>query len=345
MTDPMDTRYPAPDPAPGRDPGIPATDLPVDLAGTAAYGGPGWVHRAPAHRDELGTLWAPCGVASEFGPLRSVLLHRPGPEVDDLADPDDALMLEPLDPDRLRAQHDGVAAAYRAQGVEVHYVDPPGSRPGIPPNLLFCADVFFMTPEGAVVGRPASAVRAGEERWVARALAELGIPVLRTVAGEATFEGADALWLDGNTVMVGRGLRTNDEGVAQVEATLAEQGVATLVVDLPMGSMHLMGEIRIVDHDLAFVRRGLCPWRAVQALEAAGYDVHAFPSEAEVASGMAHNFVVLGPRRILMPAGNPESRAAYEALGVTCHDVPVDQVARAAGAIGCLTGVLERSQG
>lgn len=331
-----------------------ATPSSDDLATTSAYGGPGWVPRAPSHRDDLGSLWARCGVASEYEPLRAVLLHRPGPEVDALggpdADPDAALMLEPLDPERLRAQHDGVAAAYRAQGVQVLYVEPPGAEaevrrspaPPTPPNLLFCADVFFMTPEGAIVGRPASAVRAGEERWVARALADLGIPILRTVAGQGTFEGADALWLDGNTVLVGRGLRTNDEGAAQVEATLAEQGVATRIVDLPLASMHLMGEIRIVDHDLAFVRRGLCPWRAVEALEDAGCEVHVFPSEAEVVSGMAHNFVVLGPRRILMPAGNPASRAAYESLGVECHEVPVDQVARAAGAIGCLTGVLER---
>ena len=98
-----------------------------------------------------------------------------------------------------------------------------------------------MTPEGAILGRPASTVRAGEERWIARRLADLGIPIARTVRGQGTFEGADAMWLDATTVLVGRGLRTNAEGAAQVAATLGEMGVETIVVDMPWGTMHLMG--------------------------------------------------------------------------------------------------------
>jgi hypothetical protein len=121
-------------------------------------------------------------------------------------------------------------------------------------------------PSGAVVGRPASSVRAGEERWLARSLADLGIPILRTVGGHGTFEGADALWLTPERVLVGLGIRTNLEGARRLAATLAEQGIETMEVDLPHASMHLIGEIRIVDRDLAFVRRGRCPWRAVQAL-------------------------------------------------------------------------------
>jgi len=45
--------------------------------------------------------------------------------------------------------------------------------------LMFVSDLMFMTPEGAVLARPASTVRAGEERWVARRLAELGVPILK----------------------------------------------------------------------------------------------------------------------------------------------------------------------
>jgi arginine deiminase len=312
---------------------------PDDLTAASAYGGAGWVPRTRSLREEIGSLWGPCGIASEWRPLSSVLLHRPGPELEEVDDPGGSLMLAPLDPGAVREQHDRMAEAYRAAGVAVHYVDPTDTPP---PNQMFCADLMVMTPSGAIVGRPASPVRAGEERWVARRLGDLGIPVLRTVSGTGVFEGADALWLDGGTTLVGRGLRTNEEGAAQVEATLAEMGVRTILVDLPHASMHLMGEIRIVDRDLAFVRRGRCPWRAVQALEAAGFQIRFFPSEEEARRGMAHNFVVLGPRRILMPAGSPRSQAAYEAAGVECVTVPVDQIARAAGGIGCLTAVLER---
>lgn len=308
----------------------------------SAYGGPGWTPRTTTLREELGSLWGSCGLSSEWEPLRAVLLHSPGSELDGLGDPDTALMLEPLEPERLREQHDEMARVYEDNGVRVHYVAPDRVPP---PNQMFCADLMFMTPEGAIVGRPASSVRAGEERWVAKALADMGSPILRTVAGRGTFEGADGLWLRPDTVVVGRGLRTNEEGAAQVEATLSEQGVRTILVDLPHGSMHLMGQIRIVDRDLAFIRRGRCPWRAMQALEKAGYEIRFFPSEEETRTGMAHNFVVLGPRRILMPDGNPDSRAAYEESGVECVTLPVDHIARAAGAIGCLTAVLERGGG
>ena len=57
---------------------------------------------------------------------------------------------------------------------------------------------------------------------------------------------------------------------------------------------------------------------------------------------MALNFITLGPRRILMPAANPDTQAFFESLGIQCHTVEVDELIKAAGAIGCLTGVIHR---
>jgi N-dimethylarginine dimethylaminohydrolase len=48
---------------------------------------------------------------------------------------------------------------------------------------MFMADLMFMTPEGMILARPASDVRAGEERQAARKLAELGIPIVRSISG------------------------------------------------------------------------------------------------------------------------------------------------------------------
>ena len=67
------------------------------------------------------------------------------------------------------------------------------------------------------------------------------------------------------------------------------------------------------------------------------------PEEEEASLGRAFNFVTLGPRRILMPAGNPASQAFYESLGITCVTTPTHELAKAAGAVGCLTGVLRRA--
>lgn len=270
-----------------------------------------------------------------------MLLHRPGPEIDDIADPDAVQMLSAPDPQHARVQHDELAAAYRAAGVEVHLVEP-GSTP--PPNTMFVADLVFMTSEGAILGRPASTVRAGEEVHVARRLADLRIPVLRTIRSSGTFEGADAAWLDPGTVLVGLGLRTNEQGAEQVAATLSEMGVQTVFTDLPAETMHLMGQLRFADRDLAIAWEQRLSERTVAILREKGLRVLPIPSEEEATRGMALNLVTLGPRRVLMPAGNPRTRAFLEENEIECTRVQIGELAKAAGGIGCMTGVLERGR-
>lgn len=311
----------------------------IALHNLAAYGGEGWSPRERTLEQEIGNIWQFCGQRNEYSPLKTVLLHRPGKELESDQNPNHLQMLDKVDPAQARQQHDTMAEAYRAAGVEVIYLEP-DRRP--PPNQMFVADLIFMTPEGAVVGRPASQMRAGEERWLARRLADYGIPILRTVNANGVFEGADAAWLDAQTVLIGRGLRTNAAGASQVAATLESLGVRTLQADLPYGTMHLMGMLRIVDRDLALAWPTRLAYSAVEALRERGYRVHFLPEQSEAIAGAALNFVTLAPRRILMPAGNPVSREFYESLGIHCTTVDIGELAKAAGAIGCLTGVLHR---
>jgi arginine deiminase len=310
-----------------------------DIFSTAAYGGPGWSPRSASLRDEMGAIWAACGLTSEWSLLRAVLLHRPADELEASRHPDAVQMLAPLDVARAQSQHMAMAQAFRQAGVAVTYVEPVGPAP---PNLMFVADLMFMTPEGVILGRPASTVRAGEERLVARRLAELGIPILRSVRGRGTFEGADAAWLDTQTVLLARGLRTNAQGAAQVASSLREMEVEVIQVDLPPGTMHLMGQLRFADRDLAIAWPGRLSGGAIHAVRSHGYRLHFLPDEAEATYGMALNFVTLGPKHILMPSGNPIAQAFYEDLGITCVTVDIDELVKAAGGVGCLTGILQR---
>jgi len=312
-------------------------NLTADLP--ACYGGSGWSPRRTALAEEMGTIWGHWGISSEWSRLEAVLLHRPGPEVEGLSEADAALMLGDLDPPRMRREHEALEAAYRQARVEVYQVEPEGP---VPPNTMFCRDLFFMTPEGAVLARPASSVRAGEERVLARRLAALGVPILLSVHGTGVFEGADAIWVDERTVMLATGLRTNEAGAGQVEGLLRSLGVEVVRVDLPLGSLHLLGVVNLAGPDLAVAWPGRVPHRTVECLRAKGYGIVLLPDEEEARSGMAFNFVPLEPYRVLMPAGCPRTRAAYEAAGMECLEVEIGALRRAAGGMGCLTGILRR---
>ena len=304
------------------------------------YGGDGWSPRLADHRQELGTIWSGYSLSSEWQPLQAVLVHRPGAELTaSQADPGAAQMLAPVDAVKAAAEHDAMVGAYESAGVAVHRVEPAGEAS---PNLMFCADLFVMTPAGAILARPASTVRAGEERWVARRLADLGVPIVQTFTGTATFEGADLMWLDESTAIVGRGPRTNQAGIDQITAALAAVGCSAVIVDLPYGAMHLMGLLRFLDSDLAIGWPRRTPHAAVMALRDRGVQVE-FPDFADRPEDYRGvNFVTLGPRRILMPAGSGAAKAFYEKLGVECLTTPTEELSKAAGNTGCLTGVLSR---
>jgi len=311
------------------------SEIPED----AAHGGAGWSPRRQSLQQEIGTIWGICGVDSEWARLKAVLVHRPGAEIEAITNANKALMLDVPNAALARQQHNDLVSAYRNAGATVFYVEP---RHIPPPNLMFVADLLFMTPDGAILARPASTVRAGEERFVAQRLAELGIPILRCIRGKGVFEGADASWIDCKTAIIAAGLRTNAEGAAQVTNLLQEMAVEVLTVNLPPRAMHLMGTLRFVDRDHAISWKTRTPQAAVKALRDHGYAVSFLPDEEEAIHGMALNFVTLGPNRVLMPAGNPETQSFYEDMGIKCETVEVNEIHKAAGGIGCLTGVLRR---
>ena len=319
-----------------------ADEKPGSTFGTAAYGGENWSQRHASHHEELGEIWGGCGIDSEWRELQSVLLHCPGDELNAAQDdPDSLQMLGEVNVSRAREEHDAMVEVYQSVNVEVHFVEP-----DLPcqPNLMFCADLFVMTPQGAILARPASTVRAAEERWVARKLAALGIPILKTLTGNSTFEGADLMWIDEKTAMIGRGLRTNDEAIVQIETLLDELGIELITVDSPFGIMHFMSLLRIVDQDLAICWPRRTPHRTVRVLQERGFDVRFPPFTDDQQSARGINFVTLGPRRILMVGGLPKVQAYFEDIGIECLTTPTDELSRAAGTVGCLTGILQREQ-
>lgn len=309
---------------------------------TAAYGGEKWSERTASFREDMPLWWGDWGSSSECGRLHAVLMRRPGPELDAIEDFDAVQMRADLDAGLARAQHDALCAAYRAHGVAVHLVEKGRMDK---PNSFFLRDLMLMTPEGAIITRPASTVRAGEERFVAEALGRLGVPILMTVHGNGTFEGADVSWVDKDLCFLAEGLRTNQEGADQVERMLREIGVKDVVrVGLPYGAMHLDGLLNFLDRDLATIWPRRTPYKIVQTLKSRGFRFIEVEDDVEAQTCLPMNFVALAPRKILMPAGGDSMRAKYESAGVQCHTVEILELIKAGGGIHCMTGFLKRDE-
>jgi N-dimethylarginine dimethylaminohydrolase len=267
--------------------------------------------------------------------LREVLLAKPAMTAE--GDPDSHLLLDWPDPDLLDAQVAQVGAFYESRGIRVHWAQAMGNLP----NFLFQRDLFFMTPEGAVLARPASPQRAAEARWTARALAEVGVPILATPRGTVHFEGADALWISPDTVLLGQGFRTNKEGADFLASVLAQQGVSTHVVVLPAGVQHLLGVVNLLDEDLAAID-GARAGAPLRALLSETRELLEIPPGPEISKGLALNFVTLAPRSVVMPAGCPDAQALLENAGVGVSTLEISEYKKAAGGLGCLTGLLSR---
>ena len=100
--------------------------------------------------------------------------------------------------------------------------------------------------------------------------------------------------------------------------------------------------LNIVDRDLAVVNPTQLPSRLYELLKARGCRFLDVPDAGEARRGLAINMVPLGPGVVVMPSGNPRTRAALEAAGVTCYEVEVDELMKGAGSVHCMTGVIHR---
>lgn len=304
---------------------------------SSALGGDGWIPRLSSLRDERNGIWAGFGAFSECGRLRSVLLRRPGVEIERVCDIRQALWFDALEPDLARAQHDALTEAYRSHGVAVHYID---GQSYTQPNLYFIRDTFAMSPEGAIVARPASQVRAGEERIVAHALVQLGVPIVLSVHGSGVFEGADMMLVNEDLAFVASGLRTNDIGARQVEQFFRSIGVSQVVrVQLNEQCMHLDCGLSILDHDVALIDPVRAPRIVADVLRRHGFRVLTLPEHEHE---MAINVVAIEPGLIVTPILHPSTRALLARMRVTCIEVDISELLKGGGGVHCMTGVIQR---
>ena len=152
-----------------------------------------------------GRVW---GVDNDVGQIRSVLVHRPGPEmavvdpakripeIGSFGDVEQGWYFQsetPPDLPAMQAEHDTLVAALKAAGIEVFHAE--GVEGG---RLKSCytRDPLIMVKGGAIVCRMGARIRRGEELATTRTLAKIGVPILRTISGTGVMEGGSFAWIN-----------------------------------------------------------------------------------------------------------------------------------------------------
>ena len=304
-----------------------------------AIPGERWFPKESNFEDDMNEYWGDWGVSSEVDTLKAVLLRRPGKEVEDF-DPNAVRFSdEPLDVELMRKQHDDVAKIYTDFGAKVYYVEETREDR---PNAVFCRDLMFMTPEGAILTRPGMAARRGEERYVAQALAKIGVPILKTVAGDGMFEGANGMWVDRHTCVVSTGVRCNRSGFEQVKHELERMGVEVYHMQQPYSNIHIDGLMNPISHDKVLIHASQVPYDIIDMLKKKGYEILEAPSQTEVRENFACNFVALEPNHIVIAEGPARTIEMLEKKGVKVETVNVSEITKGKGSLHCITAFLKR---
>jgi N-dimethylarginine dimethylaminohydrolase len=215
-------------------------------------------------------------------------------------------------------------------------------------DSLYARDASVVSPKGLILCRMGKRSRQAEPNSQERAFGALGatFEVHGRIESPGQLEGGDVVWLDGRTVIVGCGYRTNAEGIRQLR-TLVGDSVSLIEVPLPhwrgeSDVMHLMSLISPVDRDLAVVYSRLLPVPFRQLLLERGYRLVEVPDDEF--DSMGCNVLALSPSRCVTLAGNPQTRAALERAGAEVIEYVGTEISvKGAGGPTCLTRPITRA--
>jgi N-dimethylarginine dimethylaminohydrolase len=278
------------------------------------------------------------GCQSMTAPLRRVLVRAPRPE-DAVGWRAYGWRAEP-DPGRIAAEHEELRGLLAEAGAEVVLGETPL---GVAPDAIYVYDPAIVSDAGAVLLRPGKEGRRAEVAAMEVDLLEAGIPIAARLDAPATAEGGDTIWLDERTLLVGRGYRTNEAGIAALRDALPD--VEVVAFDLPHLNgaaevLHLMSLLSPLDTDLVVAYLPLMPVRLVELLAERGIEIVEVPEEEF--ESMGPNVLALGPRIALALERNVETRRRMEAAGVDVRVYAGVELSKGDGGPTCLTRPLLR---
>lgn len=186
------------------------------------------------------------------------------------------------------------------------------------PDAVFVEDPVVVYGRTAVLARSGAPARRAETEGVADALAGYDI---RRIEEPGTLDGGDVLKI-GDTIYVGRGGRTNDDGIRQ----LAGHFPGATVVPVPVTKvLHLKSAVTAL------------PDGTVIGYPPLVDDPSAFPRFLAVPEESGAHVVLLGDDQVLMAASAPATAALLEARGLRPIPVDISEFEKLEGCVTCLS--------
>ena len=261
------------------------------------------------------------GVSSMVSRLKSVGMLKPM-EVLKRADPNKWHYGNAFDPTKIESNYASFTKILTNLDVEILWMTPQNNEIA---DSIFTYDASFMTQKGAILLSPGKSLRKGEEKIHEEFYRNNNIPIIGKLSGLAIAEGGDMFWVNKETLVIGKGFRTNQNGIEQIKSILSPFNVEVVSFDLPYfkgpeACLHMMSLISIVDQKTALAYISLLPIGLLQLLEKKGYDLIEAPEDEFVSSeGLNINVLAVRPGVCIMISGFPKTKKALEKRGVTVH--------------------------
>jgi N-dimethylarginine dimethylaminohydrolase len=283
---------------------------------------------------------------TEYSKLVSVLLYRPNPSMKS-EKPSNVDHINKIDYKLMLKEYYKIKKAYKKNKVKVislnhKKVDKISSQ-----NIIFMHDLFFMTPNGAIISNMCNEIRKKEPEYINMLFKKLKIPILKKIKTPAKFEASDALWLKKDIVVIGVGNRTNEKGFQEVKKVLKKQKIKCLKVKLikRVTPQHLLGYLQFVDEDWALVRTGIITEDIINLLSSYHINIIDVPENIEVREKQAMNIVTISPRKILMASNCPITKKLYKKNKIkVLAELKISQLINGAGGLACSTGIIRREK-
>ena len=227
---------------------------------------------------------------------------------------------------------------------EIHFL--PASDTSL--DSIYTHDPCVVTNSGVILCNMGKEQRSNEPDNIETYFQSIDVPILGRIESPGHLEGGDIVWIDEHTVAVGKGYRTNNEGVRQFKDLLGNLVDTVISVELPHWTgpedcLHLMSNISPIDHNLYLVYSRLLSVSFRKYL--LGRQIKLIEVPDEEYDSMGCNVLAMANRKVIMLQGNPITQKKLESEGVEVHTYDGTEISlKGAGGPTCLTRPFLRSK-